>query len=95
MGKKLISPINLNQYISEGQKEILIDKSMIVSPGAKDLLEEQGITIIYDNDISKDESREKDLLKEKIRDILTREFKINDEKTVENLITKVCEKIKF
>ena len=67
---------------------------MIISPGAKDLLEEQGITIIYD-DISKDQSREKDLLKEKIKDILIREFKINDQKTVEDLITKVCEKIKY
>ncbi|MBU5439235.1 hypothetical protein KQI42_14525 [Tissierella sp. MSJ-40] len=94
MGKKLISPTNLNQYISEGQKEILIDKTMIISPGAKDLLEEQGITIIYD-DISKDQSREKDLLKEKIKDILIREFKINDQKTVEDLITKVYEKIKY
>lgn len=47
--KKLITIRNINDYLAEGEKEFYVDKTMIISPGAKDFLRNKGIVIVYGN----------------------------------------------
>lgn len=93
MGKKLITPKNLDEYISEGQKELIIDRNMIISPGAKDLLDDENISIIYGGDIPKKSFRNKDLVEDGIRKILREEYNIEDNQDMKMLVKKIYEKI--
>ena len=93
MGKKLITPKNLDEYVLEGQKELIIDRNTIISPGAKDLLDDKNILIIYGEDIPKKDLGNKDLIEEGIRKILRDEYKIENNEDMKKIIKKICEKI--
>lgn len=93
MGKKLITPKNLDEYVLEGQKELIIDRNTIISPGAKDLLDDKNILAIYGEDILKKDLGSKDLIEDGIRKILREEYKIENNEDIKILIKKICEKI--
>lgn len=47
MGKQLIGVHNIDAHVRSDSKTIHIDKDMILSPGAKDILRNRGIAITY------------------------------------------------
>lgn len=47
MGKQLIGVHNIDAHVRSDSKSIHIDKDMILSPGAKDILRNRGISITY------------------------------------------------
>lgn len=93
MGKKLITPKNLDEYIIEGQKELIVDRNMIISPGAKDLLDDKNILIIYVEDIPKKDLVNKDLIEGKIRNILSKEYNIENNEDMKVLVKEIYKKI--
>lgn len=93
MGKKLITSKNLDEYISEGQKELIMDGNIIISPGAKDLLDDKKITIIYGKSISNEDIEKKDLVGDRIRKILKEEYNIEDGEDIKKLVNKIHEKL--
>lgn len=108
--KKLITKKNIHDYLIEGESEFYADSSMIISPGAKDIIRNKGIVIIYGN---KKDSFRKGIsecqevscldVEEKsdnnlkiiriIARLLTQEFEITDAKMVEEITSKVLNKI--
>lgn len=93
MGKKLITSKNLDEYISEGQKELIMDGNMIISPGAKDLLDDKKISIIYGKNISNEDIGRKDLVGDRIKKILKEEYNIEDSEDMKKLVNKIHEKL--
>lgn len=108
--KKLITKKNIHDYLIEGENEFYADSSMIISPGAKDIIRNKGIVIIYSNrkeNSSKDIAECKEVsclgVEEKsdnklktirtIARLLTQEFKITNAKMVEEITSKVLNKI--
>ncbi|SHK09386.1 hypothetical protein [Paramaledivibacter caminithermalis] len=108
--KKLITKKNIDEYLVEGENKFYADSSMIISPGAKDILRNKGIVIIYGD---RKESCGKDIYEckevscldaEKKNDrylniastiarLLTQEFRITDAEMVEEITSKVLNKI--
>lgn len=48
MGKVLLTKNNIEGYISQSQSKIYVDKNMILTSGAQDIIRNRGISIIYD-----------------------------------------------
>ena len=46
MGKRLITVKNLFEYIQD--KELVVQADMIITPGAKDMIREQGVEVRYE-----------------------------------------------
>ncbi|WP_129599623.1 hypothetical protein [Anaerophilus nitritogenes] len=85
MGKILVTKNNINQYICENK--IYLDKEMILSPGAKDILRDKNIMIVYEQ---KDEILD---MKNSICRILLEDYNIEDDKTRDKILQKVLNKI--
>lgn len=56
MGKILLTKNNIEAYISKGQSKIYVDKNMILTSSAQDIIRNRGISIIYDT--SREEASE-------------------------------------
>ena len=48
MGKVLLTKNNIDAYISKNQSKLYVDKNMILTSGARDVIRNKGISIIYD-----------------------------------------------
>ncbi|MDF1617488.1 hypothetical protein [Petrocella sp. FN5] len=48
MGKVLLTKNNIDAYISKNQSKLYVDKNMILTSGAQDVIRNKGISIIYD-----------------------------------------------
>jgi len=47
MAKTLINSQNISSFLEEGQKSFVVDSTMILTPGVKDLLSRRGIRLSY------------------------------------------------
>jgi ethanolamine utilization cobalamin adenosyltransferase len=47
MKKTLIGSSRIDEFIKEGEKTLYMDKTMILTPGAKDTLRNRGVAIEY------------------------------------------------
>ena len=47
MKKTLIGSSRIDEFIKEGEKTLYMDKSMILTSGAKDTLRDRGVAIVY------------------------------------------------
>ncbi|MCP4115696.1 MAG: hypothetical protein GY737_09875 [Desulfobacteraceae bacterium] len=47
MKKTLIGSSRIDEFIKEGEKTLYMDKTMILTPGAKDILRDRGVVIEY------------------------------------------------
>ncbi|WP_432408082.1 hypothetical protein [Wukongibacter sp. M2B1] len=45
--KKLVTKSNIEDFLVEGESEFYADSSMIITPGAKDILRNKGIVIVF------------------------------------------------
>ncbi|SKC38148.1 hypothetical protein [Maledivibacter halophilus] len=100
--KKLITKSNIDDFLVEENK-FYVDKSMIITPGIKDILRNKGITIIYgerqknldeETRESTEENNRKDVKTEKkIGDLLINEFGISKPEIIEEITLKILAKI--
>ena len=100
MRKRLITVKNLFEYVQEN--ELVIQADMIITPGAKDIIREQGVEVRYEKSFCESncesESKMKNEIKKdcqnfekKVIDIITKEFKITDSETVQKILSKLKE----
>ncbi|MCP4119221.1 MAG: hypothetical protein GY737_28230 [Desulfobacteraceae bacterium] len=47
MKKTLIGSSRVDEFVKEGEKTLYMDKTMILTPGAKDILRNRGVVIEY------------------------------------------------
>ncbi|MCW8000046.1 hypothetical protein CFK35_19530 [Clostridium sp. cpc1] len=92
MGKVLVTKKNLDKFVKEDSKSFLVDDTIILSPGVKDILDERGVRLIYKNNIDRNVEKE-DILK-RVSRILKEDFNIKNEEKINKITTKVLEKIK-
>ena len=99
MGKRLITVKNLFEYIQD--KELVVQADMIITPGAKDMIREQGIEVRYEktcgisnsasgNEIRKNTGDCEDMEK-KVIEILVKNYKITDSDTIRKILSKIKE----
>ena len=99
MGKRLITVKNLFEYIQD--KELVVQADMIITPGAKDMIREQGIEVRYEktcdvsnyasgNEIRKN-TRDCEDLEKKVIEILVKNYKITDSDTIRKILSKIKE----
>ncbi len=92
MGKVLVTKKNLDKFVKEDSKSFLVDDTIILSPGVKDILDERGVKLIYKNNI--DRNVEKEDILDRISSMLKKDFNIKDEEKINEIAIKVLEKIK-
>ena len=99
MGKRLITVKKLFEYIQD--KELVVQAVMIITPGAKDMIREQGIEVRYEktcgisnsasgNEIRKN-TRDCEDLEKKVIEILVKNYKITDSDTIRKILSKIKE----
>ena len=99
MGKRLITVKNLSEFVQN--KELVVQADMIINPGAKDVIREQGIEVRYEktcgvsnsasgNEIRKN-TRDCDDLEKKVIEILVKNYKITDSDTIRKILSKIKE----
>lgn len=87
MGKKLITIKHLDNLYKKGERELLLDKNSIISPGAKDYAKEKGIKVVYGS-LKKPEVRNEKKAEDEIKSILLKDYNMSEELICE--ITKKC-----
>lgn len=105
MSKKLIGNHNVTEFICTDDNTIRVDSGMILSPGAKDVLRNKGISIIYEKTTANVESPVKDTLQikggqddtsaliAKVALMLRMDFGIVDEDQIRDISVLVMKKI--
>ena len=99
MKKRLITVKNLSEFVQN--KELVVQADMIITPGAKDMIREQGIEVRYEktcgvsnsasgNEIRKN-TRDCDDLEKKVIEILVKNYKITDSDTIRKILSKIKE----
>lgn len=89
MAKRLVSEKGVEEIIVDGT--VYMDGSMILTPGAKDVLRNKGVTIVYG---PRPETCEEDRLAAMVADLLKKEYGITDDAQVKAVCCKVVEAIK-
>ena len=100
MRKRLITVKNLFEYVQD--KELVVQADMIITPGAKDMIREQGVEVRYEksccksncesrNNIRKDVRKDCEDLEKKAIEILVKDYKITDPETVQKILSKLKE----
>ena len=100
MKKRLITVKNLSEFVQN--KELVVQADMIITPGAKDMIREQGVEVRYEksfcesnceseNKVKNEIKKDCGDLERKVIDIITKEFKITDSETVQKILSKLKE----
>lgn len=89
MAKKLVSEKGVEALVVDGT--FYMDGTMILTPGAKDVLRSKGVTIAYG---PRPEISENDSLEATVAALLKREYGISDEAQVKAVSSKVLDMIK-
>lgn len=98
MKKKLVSADNVAELVGAGAKEFYADASMILTSGAKDVLQGMGVRIVYNKkpagsqapcNSSSLKSENLKVVVEKIVSILRNDFQVTDAAKVESVTRKV------
>ena len=92
MGKRLITVKNLFEYIQD--KELVVQADMIITPGARDKIREQGVEVVYEKSCCEAKSKgRKDSqdFEKKIVEILVKEYNITDPATVQKILSRLKE----
>lgn len=99
MKKRLITVKNLSEFVQN--KELVVQADMIITPGAKDMIREQGIEVRYEktcgisnsasgNEIRKN-TRDCEDFEKKVIEILVKNYKITDSDTIRKILSKLKE----
>ncbi len=100
MGKKLVGHNNVEQYVCHDEKKIYVDRTMILSPGAKDYLSKNRITTVYgpkpETTAAKANGAEAEQYRElasRVVTMLKNDYGISDEQKVCEITTQVFQKL--
>ncbi len=108
MKKQLIGAHNIDDFINPDTSSLCVDAGMILSPGAKDILRNKGVTIVYgevakksdvntaiSSDITTKETKHDSqvLLIKKIANMLSNEYGIKEEKQLRTISLQVMRKL--
>ncbi|PKM51481.1 MAG: hypothetical protein CVV02_05970 [Firmicutes bacterium HGW-Firmicutes-7] len=97
MGKTLLTKNNVEEYILKNQLKIFVDKNMILTSGAKDIIRNRGISIIYDqNQVEKqndEDCTELEMITKLLVKILKEQHGITDDEQIKNVCNLILTKI--
>lgn len=101
MGKQLVGRDTVEQHICHEERKLYVDQTMILSPGAKDYLTENGVAIVYGARVEtcssptrpSQEVPEQEMNK-MIAKILKRDYGIEDDSQICEIIGRVLARLK-
>lgn len=100
MGKQLVGRDNVAEFISHEEKKLYVGKTLILTPGAKDYLQEKSIAIVYGEKpeteakpVPKTEVASGSDLNGRIEQLLKSDFSITDSKLITEVTRKVMAKL--
>ena len=96
MGKQLVGRDNVEQFICHEEKKLYVGQTLILTPGAKDYLQEKSITVVYgeqpavaEKPIQNSTVSTGSDLNSRIQQLLKSDFSITDS----TLVTEVTQKV--
>ena len=100
MKKRLMTVKNLSEFVQN--KELVVQADMIITPGAKDIIREQGVKVRYEksfcesnceseNKVKNEIKKDCEDLERKVIEILVKDYKITDFETVQKILSKLKE----
>ncbi len=100
MGKQLVGRDNVEEFIHHEEKKLYVGKALILTPGAKDYLQEKSIAIVYGEEPNteakparKNEAASDSNLNSRIEQLLKSDFSITDSKLITEVTRKVIAKL--
>ena len=100
MAKQLVGRDNVEQFICHEEKKLYVGKTLILTPGAKDYLQEKSISVVYgeapavaEKPIPKAAVASGSDLNNSIQQLLKNDFSITDSTLVAEVTQKVMEKL--
>ena len=100
MGKQLVRRDNVEQFICHEEKKLYIGQALILTPGAKDYLQEKSIAVVYGEQPAtetkpapKTETTSGSNLNGRIEQLLKSDFSITDRNLITEVTKKVMEKL--
>lgn len=100
MGKQLVSRDNVEQFICHEEKKLYVGQELILTPGAKDYLQEKSISVVYGQPAQAPVQQAKSAetgtapeLSNKIRQLLKSDFSITDSALMDEVTKKVLAKL--
>ncbi len=100
MGKQLVGHDNVEEFISQEEQKLYVGQTLILTPGAKDYLQENSIAVVYGEQpetkvqsVPKSEATSRADLNGKIQQLLKGDFSITDSKLITEVTQKVMEKL--
>ena len=100
MGKQLVRRDNVEQFICHEEKKLYVGGTLILTPGAKDYLQEKSIAVVYGEQpavtakpVAKIEAASGVDLNSRIQQLLKSDFSITDSRLIAEVTRKVLEKL--
>lgn len=100
MAKQLVGRDNVEQFICHEEKKLYVGKTLILTPGAKDYLQEKSISVVHgeapavaEKPIPKATVASSSDLNNSIQQLLKNDFSITDSALVAEVTQKVMEKL--
>ncbi len=100
MAKQLVGRDNVEQFICHEEKKIYVGQTLILTPGAKDYLQEGSIAIVYGDKPAVELKEQQDStvssdgdLNGRIHQLLKDEFSITDSALISEVTQKVVDKL--
>ncbi|NOQ41910.1 MAG: hypothetical protein GQ563_05355 [Desulfuromusa sp.] len=100
MGKQLVRRDNVEQFICHEEKKLYVGQTLILTPGAKDYLQEKSIAVVYgeqpavaEKPIQNSAVSSGSDLNSRIQQLLKSDFSITDSALITEVTRKVMEKL--
>ncbi len=100
MAKQLVRRDNIEEFISHDENRLYVGQSLILTPGAKDYLQEKNITVVYGEPAEPKIKPEAKVttsvvtdLEGRIQQLLQSDFSITDRQLITEVTKKVLEKL--
>jgi ethanolamine utilization cobalamin adenosyltransferase len=100
MAKQLVGRDNVEQFICHEEKKLYVGKTLILTPGAKDYLQEKSISVVYgeapeaaEKSTPKSAVSSANDLHSTIQQLLKNDFSITDSALVTEVTGKVMERL--
>ncbi len=100
MAKQLVRRDNIEEFICHDENKLYVGQSLILTPGAKDYLQEKNITVVYGEPVEKKINPEAKVatsvetdVEGRIQQLLQSDFSITDRQLVTEVTKKVLEKL--
>ena len=100
MAKQLVRRDNIEEFISHDDNKLYVGQTLILTPGAKDYLQEKNITVVYGEPAEPETKPEANVatsvvtdVEGRIQQLLQSDFSITDRQLITEVTKKVLEKL--